>query len=230
MKKRTIFLLIVVLTTVSTFARSIRKEFNLPIFNKIEIGSAFSVKISQGNTQSVVFDIDEELFNYLKADVAGNKLKIRLENKIWKRGYDNLKVFITVTDLQGLEVGGACNVNFETAIESDEIKINLSGASRLSGERINANKTKIGLSGASHLNVGLHSSQLTLEASGASRAILKGNADKQSFEASGASNIEASDLSGESARVEASGASNIKLGTKSISHMNISGASSIKTK
>jgi len=183
-------------------------------FNAIEISGAINLFLSQGKEEAVAVSSSEtELLDKIKTIVRNNTLYISLDTKgmSWKSwGNNQIKAYVTFTDLVRLEASGACNIKSVGKMKLDDFKVELSGASDFNGE-VEAGNIRIDLSGASQVS-------------------LKGTADKATYLASGASSIKAFDFAANFCKIDASGASSIRvLANKEIS-AEASGASSIQYK
>jgi hypothetical protein len=128
-----------------------------------------------------------------------------------------------------LDVSGACDVDIVGVWKGDGAKIDVSGASDVSG-KVAIQKLTVDMSGASDLRITGETGQLDIEASGASN--FKGydlTADFCNARASGASDIQV--LVNKELSVDASGASDIKYkGAGVIRDLKTSGASSVSKK
>lgn len=111
----------------------------------------------------------------------------------------------------GVEVSGASKFEAGT-VTAGKVSAEASGASKITLAGVSASKCVVDVSGASKASLSAIDAQvLDVEVSGASSATLTGKCDKASLEASGASSINAKELSAGSVSKDASGASSIKL-------------------
>ncbi|WP_439506894.1 head GIN domain-containing protein [Sediminibacterium sp.] len=183
-------------------------------FKGIEISGAINLYLSQGKEEAVAVSSSEaELIGKITTVVRNNTLYISLDTKgmSWKKwGNNQIKAYVTFTDLEKLEASGACNIRSAGKMRLSDLKLELSGASDFNGE-IEAETIRIDLSGASQVTV-------------------KGTADKATYLASGASSIKAFDLAANYCKIDASGASSIRVFANKEISAEASGASSIQYK
>ncbi|TAH09933.1 MAG: DUF2807 domain-containing protein, partial [Sphingobacteriia bacterium] len=97
-------------------------------------------------------------------------------------------------------------------------------------DQLKSNDLKIELSGASDLTGDITVENLSVTLSGASNCTLKGVAEKASINANGASSAKAYDLNSNYAKIDASGASSIRITVNKELNARASGASSISYK
>ena len=164
-------------------------------FTGIEVSGAVFLYLSQGTTPGVAVSAgDEKYNNKIKTEVRNGILRISVEGGVWN-GFNwtnrKLRAYVTVTDMNQLGVSGASYVSISGTLKSDEIKMQVSGASEVKGI-VNVNK-------------------LDMDMSGASVAKLSGTVSEGTIDASGACKINSYDLVFNKCKVSSSGASNIRV-------------------
>ena len=204
---------------------------NVGEFNALDISSAITVYISQGNETGVAISVENGEKDKVKTEVRNGVLKIYVESGFWGSWRDSrVKAYVTVKQLQKIIASGASSIRITDKLTAGHLKIGLSGASNLKGE-INADELKFELTGASTIHSTIHAKSTEFGISGASTANLTGNTGELDVEASGASNFKAFDLVAEICGAEASGASSVRVNcTKHFNKLQASGASSIHYK
>jgi hypothetical protein len=160
-----------------------RQTFDLPYFNAIEVGGAFTVYLSQGEPQYVEVETQAGDLDKIELNVKNDVLSLSTK-KI--KPIKTLNVYITLKDISYLEISGAATLKSKTPLETNNLSIEASGASNASLE----------------LNV----RDLTTELSGASDLTLKGRVNHHQAELSGASELYAFDLTTQVAEICVSGA------------------------
>ena len=102
-------------------------------FNSIEVSGSISVYLSQGTIQGVAVSAGEEKYNdKIKTEVKNGVLKISVDGGVWNSfNWVNkkLKAYVTATDLSRIEVSGASYISLSGALKSEDLKIDVSGAS-----------------------------------------------------------------------------------------------------
>lgn len=181
-------------------------------YHGIDVGDAFDVYISQSNEEAVAVSASEiKHRDRIKVEVKNGILWIRYDRDMkLSLGSDKrkLKAYISVKQLDKLNISGACDVFINGALKAEVLTIHQSGASDLKGQ----------------LDVG----KLTVDLSGASDMIVTGRATQVSIEASGASKFKGYDLISDFCIVEASGASDIKITVNRELSADAGGASEIR--
>ncbi len=180
-------------------------------FTSIEVSGTISLYISQGTTSGVAVSAGDKKYNEkIKTEIKNGVLILSVDGGLWN-GFNwadkKLKAYVTVTDLSRLDVSGASFVNISSLLKSDNLRIEISGASEVKGN-ISVDK-------------------LAIQLSGASIARLAGIAKDGNIEASGASGFSSYGLSLENCTVSTSGASAVKLTVSNQLNADASGASTI---
>ena len=207
----------------------VTQEEAISDFDKVDISHSFEVDIKQGESFSVVIRVDDNLVEQLQVEKFGSTLKIGLKPDVSIVSNATLEAEITMPELTGLDISGASNATISGFKSTNNLTVDLSGASSLRGD-IEAGDTSFDLSGSSDANLTGSGGNLTLDASGSSDVDLSDFpvADAE-IDASGASTVTVN-ASGR-LDVEASGASNVYyLGDPSMGTIETSGASSVESK
>lgn len=208
--KLSLLILFITVFSFSTFAQKgsgdvIKKTFKVDNFHGLKIGGAFDVYLRQGDKQDVTLVADDDIMENLKATVSGGILKIKSDYDM--KNPTELKAFITVKDLNSIELSGACELEGKNTIITKDLLMKVSGAS--------------------DAELTVRCSDLRITASGASDLKLSGDAAALEIDASGASTIKAEKLLAAQADIESSGASTVKIDVAESLIAKASGASTI---
>lgn len=208
------------------------KKIRVGNFQSLEVGYDFDVIITKGNICSIAASGRAEDLDKLDVQVEGNTLKFDLDASWSWMGYNKnhkkIKLLITMPRIKSGEFSGASHVILQGFNDEEQMNITVSGASKLSGESIQADKLVLELSGASHAKLGGRVAKLELEISGASHlnaeSLMIRDGD---IEASGASHAQVNIQ--KSLQVEASGASKIEYSGNPLNlSKDVSGASTVR--
>ncbi|MDB5246601.1 MAG: hypothetical protein JWQ40_995 [Segetibacter sp.] len=180
-------------------------------FNSMEVSGAVSVYVSQGSVQGIAVSAGEEKYNSkIKTEVKNGVLQISVDGGVWN-GFNwtdrKLKAYVTVTNLNRLDVSGASYLSISGTLNSDNLKVDVSGASEIKGI-INVNN-------------------LNMDISGASVSRLSGTAKEGLIDASGAGKVNSYDLVINNCKASSSGASNIRVTVNGELNADASGGSTI---
>jgi hypothetical protein len=185
-----LFLLLVVVFVVSTACivpfspRLVRgsgdvivEERDVSDFEKIQVSGVGRVIITQGSSESLSVETDDNLLEYIETEVNGNTLEIGFsrETSFGVGGgrkvlepTDGFTFRIGVIDLNSILLSGAAKVEVEK-LKTDSLNINLSGAGDIAVEDLNAKDLEVFVSGAGDVEVAGKVEDLRLSLSGFGR-------------------------------------------------------------
>lgn len=193
-------------------------------FDAIDVSSAFDIYLTQGNSESLVIEADDNLLDVIISEVRGGVLKIYVKENI--RNSKTMKAYISFKMLSMIELSGACDLYGENKFKFDNLEIEVSGAADIE-MNMTAAKVYLDLSGASDIKFKGSANELIIDASGATDLYAIAFEVKEcSIDASGASTIRV--FVTEELSVDASGASTVRYKGRPVIEMDVSGASSIR--
>jgi hypothetical protein len=168
--------------------------------------------VSLGGQPSVTLHIDDNLDRHVDVGVDGDTLHIGL-----RRGTSvsdaTLQAAVTAPSLAWIQGSGSSRIRVQDPLAGDDLRLELSGASRLDGAAELRSLTA-GLSGASELTLSGRVGSVSASASGASRLALE--------------RLEVDALEVDVLEVELSGASNAEVSVRRAIAASLSGASSLR--
>jgi len=206
MRKINLIIGVLLLCLTAGYGQKATRSFDLHDFDRLEMGSAFKVLVTQGPAYSIVAKGDRDDLDDLDLKVSGKTLRAGYKSKPSNR--KGVTFEIQMPELRGLELSGA--VLFEGK-----------GFKRVSSFDLD-------VSGASKVKLEVEADELELDASAASNIVLVGSANRLSGELSGASYLDASRFPVRKVEIEASGASSATVTASEAVHADASGASSIR--
>ena len=150
----------------------IEEKITIDEFDRLEIGGAFIVKLTQDESDEVIVETDENLLDFIEIAVRGNTLEVNSERRLDSR--EGIIISIPIQELTRLSSSGASEVMTTNPIQTENLDIDLSGAGKL--------------------DLKLDAQDISLDISGASLIYLEGAAQTLDINMSGASSLEASEL------------------------------------
>src|SRR2546423_4107185 len=197
-----------------------QKQFNDPNaetrnvkgFHAIKVSDAIDLFLSQSDEEVVAVSASETKYrDRIRTTVENGILRIWFEHEGWSwwknSGNRKMKAYVSFRTLDKLTASGASDVRVTGLIKSDNLDLQLGGASDFKG--------------AIDINT------LSIDQSGASDAEITGKAVTVKAEASGASDLKGYNLETENCSAHASGASDIQITVNKELNAHASGASSI---
>lgn len=172
-------------------------------FSKIDCSGAFHVVLSQGSETQIKVETDANLLPYIIADVSGSRLDLKTKRGVSLKPSKDITVYITLPDLEELNVSGLCKLQSQNTLQSDHLKLDISGTSEI--------------------NLQLHTGTLNTKISGTSKMNLNGTATSSEYKISGSADILATNLTTENTIVSISGMGKLHVNAQKNLSVNISG-------
>jgi len=180
-------------------------------FDELSISSAFVVEISVGNTESLEIEADERYMEDIITEVRNGRLTVKIrDSRNTRRMRESPRLYLTVKSLEYIGISGAVKLTTFDALESDQFKLDISGASVA--------------------RIEVECEDLRVEASGASEIRIEGSTESQSIRTSGASSYSAYDLDSQYAEIRMSGAGSARVSVSDELDVRLSGASDVRYK
>lgn len=186
----------------------VKEDRKVERFTKIDAGGAFEIFIRQGDHVGLSIVADDNLVESVETYVESGTLYLSFEDYL--KDFTKLQAFITVKEIDRIELSGACSIESKSTLKTKELSVDISGASEV--------------------DLDLFCNTLIVVASGASSVKLSGSVNSLSADLSGASSLNGKKLNIKTAKVEASGSSGLTLAVEEKIMANLSGASSLKYK
>ena len=210
------------------------KEYSVHGFSEVRVSSAIEFEITQSEQYSVKATGHEKLLEHLKVEVSGQTLTLGFEHNpmAWIGGLrprGEVKAVVTMPELKRLVVSGASKGTARGFKSSQDLNLELSGASQAEIGMETGTAT-VTISGAGRVTGELKAQDTSLTLSGASRCQLLGAGGDTHLDSSGASQADLSQFQIRNADVHISGAGRAKINMDGTLNVHLSGASSLESK
>ncbi len=197
--------LIIILFAGPQKAYSQKETRDVSEFTKISFGISGHLYIRQGNTQSLVLEGDD--LDEVVTEVSGGKLRIKRRSSVWNWGNNKIDVYITVRNLEGINLSGSGRVIGETKFEVDDLDLSVSGSGDIEMD-VYANRIDTGISGSGSVE-------------------LKGVSVKHKVSISGSGKMDAEYLEAETYDIRISGSGSCRINVSKEIDASVSGSGSI---
>lgn len=176
-------------------------------FTQIDNNGSWDVEVTKGSKDEVRLESSGFDLSKVITEVDGDKLKIKLEKGSYKNV--NIKVFVTVRELESVGNGGSGDMRINSDFGADSFSIGLSGSGNIFAQNINADKLNVGMSG---------SGKVVIEG---------GQANVANIGQSGSGDLEAIDFTAEEVKIGKSGSGNTSIGVTESFTVGSSGSGNI---
>lgn len=178
-------------------------------YDEVNISGNIKLIISQSENAALAISADEEKYKGdINTIVKEHVLFISAsDNKFWKSRGRGYTVYLSLKELNKVDASGAADIIVAGSLKSNSIVINLNGASSFNGYLLATN--------------------VKMELSGASLAILYGSANDFQITCNGASDVNGYEFITQNCNANASGASDMQINVQRNIDATASGASHI---
>lgn len=215
--KRILMIMAVMVAAVFTLsAQEKTKTYRFGDVKSIDAGYSYQIYVTEGSSKEVkvVYDEAFEPYMYVNWSAMGSELVLRMDElprRMRNNDFPNIKVYVSMDEIDEIELSGAAEIFFEGNYEAHGLDIDLSGAAALRGLAVKAGTLSADCSGASSFSVeGVFKGNVEIELSGAAKGCFKGKGTDFSAELSGACDLEA-ELDFATCELDCSGASGADL-------------------
>ena len=188
-----------------------KRTIDLKGFSEVSLGINATLYLTQGNTESIEIECDDDIFEKIEFELKGDKLVIKNESDRWnwKSGWNRSEVdiYVTMKDIEGIYVSGSGTIESKNTINSTDLRLAISG----SGD----------------MELDIESDELDLRISGSGSINLNGDAEEAEAKISGSGKIKAEDLTVKSFDASISGSGNCYITATEEVSARISGSGSV---
>lgn len=169
-------------------------------FTEVRGSAGLDVYLTQGDENKIVVETDENLQQYIEADIEEGKLHITTSENIGRSKAK--KVYVTYKELNTVEASSGADVTGNSVIKSENISLKSSSGAQL--------------------NVEIFAKNLTAKTSSGADLIVSGKASSVKADASSGSELNAKELLAIECKAEASSGAEVTVNVKDNLETNVS--------
>ncbi|HSG17503.1 MAG TPA: head GIN domain-containing protein [Anaerolineae bacterium] len=176
-------------------------------FDGINLSGSGEVIVTQGDTESLTVETDDNVMEHVKSEVRGATLHLGFEEGFNLIDPTRLIFTVGVDDLSELSISGSGDFESDS-VDTDRFKVTVSGSGDVQISDLTANSVETRISGSGDVD-------------------LAGEARTQDVTVSGSGKYHAGDLASESVEVRISGSGNATVWATESLDSNISGSGTV---
>ncbi len=146
------------------------EERKVEHFNRISVAVPGNVYLVQGPEYRVIAEGTDRVLENLITEVKDGRLLIRTPSRWRFRRTDELNVYITMPELEGITLSGSATVRVEEPLQAQKLSVIISGSGRVYIAELDAGELDVTVSGSGRLNIGsgqkLERSKIVISGSG----------------------------------------------------------------
>jgi len=143
--------------------QSVKESRNATGFTSLSLAMSGTVYLTQGDRQSVEIEANKEALEYIETEVEGNTLVIRNRKGHW-RNLGQVKIYVTMQEINRLDLSGSGSILGQNAIRSGALKINVSGSGDVKINALESPEISLTITGSGNINLAGKGDQTDLEA------------------------------------------------------------------
>ncbi len=179
-------------------------------FDKVELKYIGNIYVTQGETNTLRIEAEDNILSLLSTEVVDNELVINKERYTltWIIKNKPINIYVTMKDVNELVVLGSGNIISNSLIETDVLKLKISGSG--------------------NINVNTNTDYLETGISGSGRITVNGIANTHNLYISGSGDVDALDLFTNNTNVMISGSGDAKVNAIDELNIKISGSGNLQ--
>ena len=133
----------------------ITEQRDVSDFNIVELNGAGQLIITQGSTESLEIEAEDNIIDELTSEVQGDTLTMGYTNRFWRRSIIPNQTIIyrlNVIDLKEITLNGANELVIDS-LETDSLQINLNGAGRVDIDELLAQNLSVNVAGTGTVTI-----------------------------------------------------------------------------
>ena len=167
----------------------VTKTFEITDFNTLKCNIPASITFTQEAPASLEISTSDNIMEDLVVEQNGQILTLNFRSK-W-RNVPKLDIILSSSTISEMEVNGAIELVAGSGIRTDELRIEVNGASDMDIDGLAASKVSIDVNGASDCDIdGLDAGALEIDINGAGDCKISGKVETADVVINGAGNID----------------------------------------
>jgi hypothetical protein len=151
--------------TLAVAAADRRETRNVAPFTSIGVSAPIRVELTQGATDSVIVEGDEEALAQLETVVENGALKLRKKTRENVPRMDKITAYITARSIQSVSASGSGSVR-SAALQATNLDLSVSGSGSVHIGQLTASKFDVSVSGSGDVHVAGTADSMTASISG----------------------------------------------------------------
>ena len=151
-------------TTNSGSGHVINQTRNVSGFNQINLDDTGTLIITQGNTESLTVEAEDNVMPQIKTQVSNNQLNINI-NRANVIPTKSVKYYLTVKNISSININGAGQIQ-SSKLNTSDLTIKINGAGQGNLTNLTANSLTLTIDGAGRMNISGTTNNQTINISG----------------------------------------------------------------
>ncbi len=227
----------VLLLTVSCFGVRVRGSGNVISekrevrdFDSVQLNSFGDVFIEQGDQPGVTIEADDQLMEYVNAEVRAGKLHLDVGENGQSVSVTNaeLRYLVTVTDLEEIRISGSGDISVDD-LSIDDLEIHIGGSGDITAEEIEGDQLTLSIGGSGDIEIKeVKLNEVDTGISGSGSIEVSGQTNQHSIRVGGSGSYDAADLESQVVDVRIQGSGNAEIWAVESLDISIGGSGDVR--
>lgn len=200
-------------------------------FDKVTLSGIGEVILTQGTTESLSIEAEDNLVPYFETTVRSGTLEIGIKSGMVVSVQPTRPVVfhLTMKDVRGLNLSGSGSINVPGAVKTDQLELKISGSGAINLNSVTAGVLATTITGSGSVNVSaLAAKTLASTITGSGKVTLAGHVMEQLLVVNGSGKYEASNLDSQTMAITVRGSGNSVIKAALALDVNISGSGDVR--
>ena len=157
-----LFSIFLVSATLIAFGQE-KEERDVSSFTDVSLGISGDLYITQGSPQKVVVQAENNI-DEIETVVKDGVLRIKTDN--WNSKIKGAKIWVTMPEVESLNVSGSGDIVAETPINADELELKVSGSGTIDISELKGDEIGAAISGSGDIKLAGSADEMELRISG----------------------------------------------------------------
>ena len=197
--------------TVTGSGNIISQTYDVSDFNRVTLAGIGDVYITQGETESLTVETDDNIFDHLDIRVQAGELILGYKLNAILVPSETILYHLTVKDINAITLGGSGNI-YSEPLQSDDLKVTVAGSGNVEVKGLDGTSLSVNLPGSGKISIKqIAVTSVDISINGSGDIELAGKADQQTISINGSGKYIAGDLETDSANISISGSGNLTV-------------------
>lgn len=129
----------------------ITEERDLDPFDEIGLAISADLYLTQGAQQPVKIEASEEVLANIETKISGGHLEIKFKESMRNPG--DIKIWITIPEIEELNIAGSGSIFATSGIETEELELNIAGSGNMELSKVICDEIEANIAGSGNLKM-----------------------------------------------------------------------------
>lgn len=213
--------------TVNGSGNIITRTYDVKDFSRVTLAGFGDVFITQGESESLSVETDDNIFDHLDIRVIGDELVLGTKLDAILVPTQSIIFRLTVKDLNAITIGGSGNI-YSEPLQTNDLKVTVAGSGEVDIKGLDGSDLSISVPGSGNITIrSIAVTTVDVAINGSGDIELAGKADQQTISVNGNGEYIAGDLETSSADISIGGSGSLTVWVKDELKVRVNGSGDV---